>query len=205
MLNLSVIFKAFRKLTFMLVNLLYNPFAKILLFVNGIPIPSNLNVNGFLKVMVTRRGKVKIGKNFSVNSGANHNIIGRQQKNTFWVEGKLIIGDDVGMSSSAIICNHEIEIGNHVTIGGNTVIYDTDFHSVNAETRRDKLNDKQNAKWGKVKIENNVFIGAHTTILKGVTIGENSIIGACSVITKDIPSNEVWAGNPAKFIKSLPI
>lgn len=53
-----------------------------------------------------------------------------------------------------------------------------------------------------VKIENNVFIGAHTTILKGVTIGSNAIIGACSVITKDIPANEIWAGNPARFIKN---
>ena len=70
-----------------------------------------------IKVIVTRRGQVKIGKNFSVNSGNNYNIIGRQQKNTFWVEGKLTIGDNVGMSCTAIICTHEIEIGNNVTIG----------------------------------------------------------------------------------------
>ena len=54
-------------------------------------------------------------------------------------------------------------------------------------------------------IEDNVFIGAHSTILKGVTIGQNSIIGACSVVTKNIPPNEIWAGNPAKFIKKLEI
>ena len=101
------------------------------------------------------------------------------------------------------ICNHEIEIGNNVTIGGNTVIYDTDFHSLDASARNNKLEDKKNAKWGKVTLKNNVFIGAHTTILKGVTINENSIIGACSVIAKDIPANEIWAGNPAKFIKSI--
>lgn len=52
-------------------------------------------------------------------------------------------------------------------------------------------------------IKNNVYIGTNATIMSGVTVGENSIIGACSVVTKNIPSNEVWAGNPAKFIKTL--
>lgn len=54
-----------------------------------------------------------------------------------------------------------------------------------------------------VCISENAFIGAHSTILKGVTIGTNSIVGACSVVTKDIPSNEVWAGNPARFIRTV--
>ena len=125
--KISILFKGLRKSKYILFSNFYTPIAKLLFFLNGVTVSSNLKVNGFLKVIVTRRGKVKIGKNFSVNSGANHNIIGRQQKNIFWVEGTLIIGDDVGMSCSAIICNHEIEIGNHVTIGGNTVIYDSDF------------------------------------------------------------------------------
>jgi acetyltransferase-like isoleucine patch superfamily enzyme len=107
------------------------------------------------------------------------------------------------MSSTAIICNHDIEIGNNVTIGGNTVIYDTDFHSLDPEQRFDKNLDKKNAKWGKVTICDNVFIGSHSTILKGVTINENAVVGACSVISKDIPANEIWAGNPARLIKKI--
>lgn len=54
---------------------------------------------------------------------------------------------------------------------------------------------------GKVKIGNNVFIGANCVITKPVTIGDNVIVGAGSIITKDIPSNEIWAGVPARFIK----
>ena len=88
-------------------------------------------------------------------------------------------------------------------IGGNCVIYDSDFHSLNPQDRKDRLKDKNNAKKAKVIIEDNVFIGSHTTILKGVTIGKNSVIGACSVVTKNIPKNEVWAGNPISFIKKI--
>ena len=88
---------------------------------------------------------------------------------------------------------------------GYLIIYDTDFHSLDSTIRTNKVEDKKNAKWGKVTLSDNVFIGAHTTILKGVTIGENSIIGTCSLIAKDVPENEIWAGNPAQFIKIINI
>lgn len=199
--SLSSIYKACRKLKELLFRPVYNAIAKLNFSLNGIQFSKGLRVFGFLKVHVTRRGKVIIGNNLHINSGNNHNIIGRQQKTTFWVEGKLIIGNNVGMSSTAIICNHEIEIGDNVIIGGNTVIYDTDFHALDAKLRIDKGADKLYAKHGKVHIKENVFIGAHSTILKGVTIGANSVIGACSLVSKDIPDNEIWAGNPAVFIK----
>jgi acetyltransferase-like isoleucine patch superfamily enzyme len=112
-----------------------------------------------------------------LNSGHHHNVIGRQQKCIYWVEGTLSIG--------------------------NTVIYDTDFHVLDPQIRSNKNLDKQGAKKTVVCLANNVFIGAHSTILKGVTIGENSVIGACSLIAKNIPSNEIWAGNPAKSIRKL--
>lgn len=68
------------------------------------------------------------------------------------------------------------------------------------------LTHYQNAKTGKwyeghVYIGNRVFIGANTIICKDVVIGNNVLIGAGSIVTKDIPDNEVWAGNPAKFIR----
>jgi len=56
---------------------------------------------------------------------------------------------------------------------------------------------------GKVTIKRNAFVGANSTVLPGVTIGENAIIGANSTVTKDVPENEVWAGNPAKMITDV--
>lgn len=201
---LSIVFKAFRKVYYNLkFKWIYKIYAKILFTLNGVNFENGIIAHGFIKIIVTRRGYIKIGKNFSFNSGDNHNLIGRQQKTIFWVDGKLKIGQNVGMSSTAIICNYDIEIENNVTIGGGTCIYDSDFHSLNPEIRKDKVLDKKLAKKAKVLIKNNAFIGAHTTILKGVTIGNNSIIGACSVVSKNIPDNQIWAGNPCQFIRNI--
>jgi acetyltransferase-like isoleucine patch superfamily enzyme len=200
---LILLFKGFRKIKGILVSPIYTPIAYLIFYLNNVKIKNGLKVFGFMKVDITRRGKVSIGHNLRINSGNNFNVIGRQQKTIFWVEGELIIGDNVGISATAIICNHQIIIGNNVAIGGNTVIYDTDFHNLDPLIRNNKALDKQTAFKLPVLIEDNVFIGAHTTILKGVTIGKNSIIGACSVVTKNIPANEIWAGNPAKCIKLI--
>ena len=194
-------FKALRKLRSILLDGIYTPVAKLIFILNGVSYGKGLRVRGLMQVLVTRRGTVNIGRSLHVNSGDNYNVIGRQQKCIFWVEGTLTIKDNVGISASAIICNHQITIGNNVVIGGNIVIYDTDFHSLDASQRNEPGQDRVNARWAPVTIGDNVFIGAHSTILKGVTIGNNAIVGACSVVSKSIPENEIWAGNPAVFIK----
>jgi len=198
----GLLFKGLRKIVNISMSYIYNPVGHLIFFLNDVKILRGFSVAGFMKVHVTRRGRVRIGSNFKVNSG-NHNLIGRQQSTIFWVEGDLSLGDNVGMSATAIICTHNIIIGNNVTIGGNTVIYDTDFHNLDPLLRRNKFIDKKSSIKLPVVIEDDVFIGAHSTILKGVTIGHSSIIGACSVVTKSVPANEIWGGNPAKFIKSL--
>ncbi len=169
---------------------------------NGIQFSTFKN-HGWPIVNVGLGGVVKIGNGFRSNNRVITNSIGRFNKCSIIVSknGYLLIGNNVGMSSTAIVCHERIEIEDNVKIGGNVVIYDTDFHSLNFKDRLVRDRDIDNTKTAPIIIKKNAFIGAHATILKGVTVGENAVVGACSVISKDVPSNEIWAGNPAKRIK----
>lgn len=167
----------------------------------GIEIGKYWNINGI--IYVRNNGKILIGDNFKVNSGIDYNTIGgdiitRLITNN---DANLKIGDNVGISNSTIFCFNSIVIKDHVYIGGGCKIWDSDFHSLNP-IERIHLGDKS-VNSLPILIEEYVFIGASSIILKGVKIGKNSIIGAGSVVTKDVPSNEIWAGNPAKFIRSI--
>jgi len=173
--------------------------------VNLVKLGSGLKSKGIPKLIIHHNGRFSIGNNFKINNTVLSNPIGRSFQCLFRVDkgASLQIGDNVGMSGVTIVCHKEIIIADNVKIGGNTCIYDTDFHSLNGRDRSNRDKDIVNTKKEKIFIEKNVFIGAHVTILKGVHIGENSIIGACSVVSKRIPENEIWAGNPAKFIRKI--
>lgn len=93
--------------------------------------------------------------------------------------------------------NGGIEIGDGTMIGSNVTIV-TLNHDINPKTR-------VNANQKHVKIGKNVWIGSDCTILPGVDIGENSIVGAGSVVTKNVPKNTIVAGNPARVIKEIEI
>lgn len=114
--------------------------------------------------------------------------------------GTITIGKNFGMSNSSLYSRCSIKIGDNVMLGGGVKIYDTDFHSLQCKYRGTSL-DKQYTINRPVVIGNNVFIGAGSVILKGVTIGDRAIIGAGSVITHSIGEDEIWAGNPAVFIR----
>lgn len=176
----------------------------ILFYGNGI-VFKDFNSTGVPFVSVAQGAKCTIGNNFSMHNKIYGNPIGCSQPCTIFVDSgcSMNIGDNVGISQAALVAHSNLTIGNNVKIGGGTCIYTSDFHSLNPQIRQDPLTDKKNKKSSPVRICDNVFIGAHCIILKGVTIGENSIIGAGSVVTKSIPSDQIWAGNPAKFIKLI--
>lgn len=90
----------------------------------------------------------------------------------------------------------KVVIGNDCLIGGSVSITDCDFHDINPETRHTSQGSKK-----PVQIGNNVWLGTGVAVLKGVTIGDNSVVGAMSVVTKSIPANCVVAGNPARIIR----
>lgn len=103
---------------------------------------------------------------------------------------KLTIKSGYMNSNSCIICDKEINIGDDVTIASGVVIRDSDSHIID---------DKESTK--PINIGNHVWIGTNAIILKGVNIGDNVVIGAGAVVTKEIPSNCLAAGNPAKIIR----
>jgi acetyltransferase-like isoleucine patch superfamily enzyme len=170
---------------------------------SNLTIGSGSTFKGRPRIIVNGLGSLQIGSGFKLNSGPDFNPIGRNQQSLFYVSDKAIlkIGDNVGMSSVAIYCQTQITIGDNVRFGGNTVVYDTDFHSLYAEERTNVPENRANVRSKPVVIGNNVFVGAHSLILKGVEIGEGSIVGGGSVVTTSIPANEIWGGNPARFIR----
>ena len=202
---IRLIIKIINKIFYVAIELFSKTLVNYKLWLNKVEIGKNYKFNGIPTIDVKEGAKFVIGDNFVCNNGKRHNRIGRQQ-NCFFIilkNGKLSIGNNVGISGTAIICANSIIIEDNVKIGGNTCIYDTDFHSLKAEIRKKDDSNQYFVAKKEVIIKKNAFIGAHVTILKGAIIGENSIIGACSVVSGFIPDNEIWAGNPAKFIRKL--
>lgn len=180
-----------------------NLIAPLYFSLNNVSLKKGLECNGLPIFSV--QGKFTIEENFHNNNKILSNPIGRSYRSMFIVrkDAELTIGKNNGFSGVSIVCQKRITIGNNVKIGANTCIYDTDFHSLNYNDRLDSKMDSKNTIKKEIFIDDNVFIGAHSTILKGVKIGKNSIIGACSVVTKSVPDNEIWAGNPAKFVRLI--
>lgn len=127
-------------------------------------------------------------------------------KGNFWIKPpfycdygyNIYIGKNVMLNYNCVILDVcPVKIGDYTLIGPGTHIY-TACHSLDARERQDDI------EFGKpVTIGDHVWIGGHCCILPGVTIGNNAIIGAGSVVTKDIPENVVAAGNPCRIIRSL--
>jgi acetyltransferase-like isoleucine patch superfamily enzyme len=154
-------------------------------------------------MFIRNHGIISIGSGFRANSGFTANPIGGDTVLRLIVNhhGRLIIKDRVGISNSTIVCVNSVEIGNDVFIGGNCKIWDTDFHSLEPEQRIH--NGSQGTRTAPIVIGDRSFIGGSTIILKGVSIGSESVIGAGSVVTKSVPAGEIWAGNPARFVRKL--
>ena len=112
-------------------------------------------------------------------------------------EGRIDVGDYVLISpGSRISASDEIRIGNSVMIANGVYITDSDWHGIYDRTERD-------ARVMPVHIADNVWLGDHALVLKGVSIGENSVVAARAVVTRDVPANVIVAGNPARVVKEL--
>lgn len=152
-------------------------------------------------VMFLGQGKIKVGKNtrFGVKTSACF-YTGYSYIEARKTDSIIEIGDDVWLNNNcSIVCDGAgISIGNKTIMGVNTEIINSDFHELDPEKRM-----TGEPKTAKITIGENVFFGSNVKVLKGVTIGDNCVIGNSSVVTKSIPANTVAAGNPARVIKTL--
>lgn len=153
-----------------------------------------------IKVFKDRQGGVRIGDNVEV--GCDICVDG----------GNVVIGNNTTIRHySEINCTVGVTIGNDVIISNNCIIYDNNSHPTNPQkriimTQSGFYGDLWRCKYADSKpviIEDNVWIGQRSMILKGVTIGKGSVVAANSVVTKDVPQYSLVAGNPAHIVKNI--
>lgn len=184
-------------------RLLAQPFLKLLFAFYGIAWGARWRILG--KPMIQRygRSRIELGDGVVLRSWAASNPLVPHHPVVLATrsEGAVIkIGDDCGFTGTTIVAAERIEIGNRVLVGANCTIVDTDFHPLTPEGR---LEDMANGRHRRVIIRDDVFIGMNSLILKGVEIGEGSVVGAGSVVAQNVPPRSIVAGNPARIIRKL--
>lgn len=177
-------------------------------------------LNQFFKLMNFRRGHLTLGR----CSVVDWFKIGRLNGRVVVGEGSIVncridfdspkglvaIGDRSYLGASHLVCHTNIEIGHDVIISWGVTIVDHNSHSL---AWRDRMHDVprwaigqkcwDNVKVAPVKIADRVWVGFGATILKGVTIGEGSVVAAGSMVTRDVPPYCIVGGNPARLIREL--
>ncbi len=148
-------------------------------------------------IKVCPGGKLHIGSDVTALSEARYNEIGLLQPVVITVlerEASISIGDKVGISGCTLSARSSIVVGSGTQIGSGALIMDHDAHVL-------PLGTDGEVKTKPVMIGENVFIGARAIILKGVSVGDYAVIGAGAVVTRDVPSRAIVAGNPAQVIR----
>jgi galactoside O-acetyltransferase len=144
--------------------------------------------------------KLSIGEASIVHAGITFEAAG----------GEVRIGDRVFLGRSNLMCYKAIHIGNDVIMSWGVTVVDHDSHSTDWDKRQNDVSDWALGKkdWSQIAtarviVEDKCWIGFNVSILKGVTIGEGAVVGACSVVTRDVTPYTVVAGNPARLIRTL--
>ena len=167
--------------------------------IRGVKWPKHLTIKGPLGLSAI--GRIELGDHITIVNDSKYNRAGINHP-TQLVAGRdaiLKIGNNVGMSGASIYAESSIEIGDHVLLGANARIYDTDFHPIHFQDRLAGVPAKTEA----VVIGEHVWLAANVTILKGVHIGARSVIATGSVVVSDIPEDCLAGGIPAKVIRKI--
>jgi acetyltransferase-like isoleucine patch superfamily enzyme len=169
----------------------------------GVQVGPGLCVTGPIRLNVHPSAFCQIGKECKIHSSHRANAVGAGQAPVFSVArgARLVIGNGVGISHAVIVCNEAVTIEDQVFVGGGTFITDTDSHSLLARHRLDQNDAMVTTR--PVRIGRRSFIGGYALLLKGTDIGEEAVIGAGAVVSGRVPPREIWAGNPARFLRRL--
>ncbi len=179
------------------------PVARLIFALAGVRWGRGWRLYGVPILQKHRRSTITIGDGLSLRSIPHSNALGPFHPvilSTRRPGARLVIGRGFAMTGGTICAEESITIGDDVWVGANCTIADTDFHPLDLEARLSRPLDGATAP---VVIEDGVFIGMQSLVLKGVTIGTRSVIGAGSVVTRDIPPGVIAAGNPARVIRPL--
>lgn len=166
----------------------------------GASVAGWLRVTGRVRFQLHPHGRLILARDVRIHAGSLVNPVGGHRPTVIAVHKNAVleIGEDSGLSSVTIVAHRRIAIGRRVLIGGDTAIYDSDFHPLRAADRM--VGPDHGVKSAPVVIADGAFVGTGVTILKGVEIGVGAVIGAAAVVTKSVPAGEIWAGNPARAI-----
>lgn len=149
--------------------------------------------------------RIIIGNGVTLVSDATANTAGINHPVILSAEGPgsvITIGDGVGISGASIVTCSTVEIGEGTMLGANCNIYGTDFHCVEAEERT-KQKSTADAPTKPIKIGKRCWLASNVTVLKGVTIGDEAVVGAMSLVTKDVETKTIVGGVPAKIVRHL--
>ena len=147
---------------------------------------------------------ISLGSHVTLDSSARANPLGGSSPcvlRTMTSTARLTLGDRVGLSSSVIVAGNSVEIGEDTILGAGSMVLDNDFHAPGVGFSW-LAEYSKNSK--PVKIGRGCFIGARSIILKGVALGDRVVIGAGSVVTKNVPAYSIAAGNPARVVGTIP-
>lgn len=145
---------------------------------------------------------VRIGKRCRFRSRVTSNQIGLNRPcmvSTLHSDSCVSVGDDCGFSGTVIAAYSSITIGNRVICGANTTITDTDWHAISMQDRANHIPPKT----APIVIEDDVWLGMNVIVLRGVTIGAGTMVGAGSIVIQSLPAGVVAAGQPAKVLRAI--
>jgi acetyltransferase-like isoleucine patch superfamily enzyme len=152
----------------------------------------NFQTNG--RLVIKGPGRVTFGDDINAWAHAEKNVL-----ITYTPDSRITIGDGTRLNGAGIMAYTTVEIGPRCILGS-TLVFDSDFHPLDPAHRHDP---DAPVTCAPIRIEENAWLAGQSAVLKGVTVGKNSVVGFRAVVSEDVPSNVVVAGNPARIVKRI--